>query len=222
MKTAIILGATGLTGSILLKKLLKDERYSKVKVFSRRTSGVKHPKIEEYIEDLFEPEKFADDFIGDEVFCCIGSTKKKTPEEEIYRKVDYGIPVTAAKLAKENGISTFLVISALGADPESKFFYNRTKGEMENAVLQEKLPETYIFQPSLIGGKREEKRTFEYLWKKIMTIGDHLLMGPLKKFQSIHPETIATAMVHVASSKYPEKIISSEEIKKIAKEWKDA
>lgn len=216
MKTAIILGATGLTGGILLDKLLQDERYSRIKLFSRSPIGVKNGKIEEHLVDLFELELYKDDFIADEVFCCIGTTQAKTPNEEIYHKIDYGIPISAAKLAKSNGINTFLVISALGADENSRFFYNRTKGEMERDVLAEKIPKTYIFQPSLIAGKREEKRPFENAWKQVMKVGDHLLVGPLKKYRSIHPESIARAMVYVANNLYSAIKIESKEIREIA------
>lgn len=220
MKTAILLGATGLTGSTLLEKLLDDDRYSKIKLFSRSPIGVKNDKIEEHLIDLFELEKYETEFTGDEVHCCIGTTQAKTPDEETYHKIDYGIPVAAAKLAKKNNIRAFLVISALGADPESKFFYNRTKGEMEKDVLAQNIAETYIFQPSLIGGKREEKRPFEAAWKQVMKLGDHLLVGPLKKYRSIHPATIADAMIYVANHKYAATKIESREIAEIAESFR--
>ena len=101
MKTAIVLGATGLTGSILLNKLLKDAEYKTVIIFTRRSVGFQNQKLEEHIIDLFELEKYTELFKADEVYCCIGSTKAKTPDEDIYKKVDYGIPVSAAKLCTE-------------------------------------------------------------------------------------------------------------------------
>ena len=216
MKTAIILGATGLTGGILLQKLIKDNRYEKIRLFSRHSANVSHPKVEEYLVDLFELENFENDFTGDQVFCCVGSTKKKTPDDEVYRKVDYGIPVSAAKLARKNGFESFLVISALGADPNSSFFYNRVKGEMERDVLKQGVKNTYIFQPSLIAGKREEKRPFEAAWKQVMKVGDHLLLGPLKKYRSIHAEKIVDAMIYVANHKYAATRIESKEIREVA------
>lgn len=215
-KTAIILGATGLTGGILLEKLLQDDRYEKIKVFSRQHVSQKHPKIEEFLINLFELEKVGGLFTGDEVFCCVGSTQRKTPDEELYRMVDFGIPATAARLSKLNGIRTFEVISAMGANENSRFFYNRTKGEMEGAVMEHRIENTYILRPSLIGGDRDESRPMEYAWKKIMTLGDHLLVGKLKKYRSIHPETIASAMVYLANAKYASGRIESDEIKKIA------
>lgn len=220
MKTAIILGATGLTGGELLQKLLKDERYERIKLFSRSSTGVKNDKIEEHLIDLFELDKYSNDFTADEVYCCIGTTQAKTPNEDTYYRIDHGIPVAAAKLAKENNIPRFLVISALGADVKSRFFYNKTKGEMERDVLSQKIPETYIFQPSLIAGNREEKRPFEAAWKKVMEVGNHLLVGPLKKYRSIHAGTIADAMIYVANNKYAGTRIESREIREIAESYR--
>lgn len=220
MKTAIILGATGFTGGKLLQRLLKDERYSTIKLFSRSSVKISDPKIEEHLIDLFELEKYEHIFMGNEVFCCIGTTKAKTPDEDTYRKIDYGIPVAAARLAKKNGIPKFLVISALGADADSGIFYNKTKGEMERDVLEQNIPGTYIFEPSLISGDRNEKRFFESLGKQVMKVGNFFLFGPLKKYRSIHPETIALAMIKVANEQYDKKRIESDEIKKIAKQEK--
>jgi len=149
-KTAILLGATGLTGRYLLEALIKDEDYSLIKVFSRRSTGVKSPKVEEHLIDLLELSKYESLFKADVIFCCIGTTKAKTPDSETYKKIDFGIPVTAARLAKKNNIPAFLVISALSANPNSRIFYNRVKGEMQHAILEQDIEETYIFQPSLI------------------------------------------------------------------------
>ena len=156
-KTAIILGATGLTGSILLEKLIHDDRYKTIKLFSRKVIDGLPSKVIQYAGNLFELEGFKVDFTGDEVYCCIGTTAKKTPDKKIYTAIDYGIPVAAAKLAKENGIPTFLVVSALGANAKSSIFYSKTKGEMERDVLLENIIKTHILQPSIIEGKRKEQ-----------------------------------------------------------------
>lgn len=216
MKTAILLGATGLTGGILLQKLLKDPRYGKIILFSRSSIKIKSSKIQELLVDLFQLEKYREQFKADQVFCCIGTTKSKTPNEETYRSIDYGIPVTAAKLCKDNGISTFAVISALGANPDSGVFYNKVKGEMQRDVLAQKIKNTYIFQPSLIAGERREKRFFENMATQVMKILNYALIGPLEKYRSIHPETIARAMLIVANKGYKKSVIESDEIKKIA------
>ncbi|WP_299433274.1 nucleoside-diphosphate sugar epimerase [uncultured Aquimarina sp.] len=215
MKTAIILGATGLTGGILLRSLLEDDRYAKIKLFSRKTIGISHPKIEEHLINVLQLKTIAANFIADEVFCCIGTTNAKTPDKGLYRSIDYGIPVTAAELCRLNSINTFIVVSALGADSRSNVFYNRTKGEMEEAVLDLEISKTHILQPSLIGGKRNEKRAGEYFFKQLMKIMNPLLIGSLKKYKSINPETIASAMVWLANNEFNRKKIVSDEIKEI-------
>lgn len=215
-KTAIIIGATGLTGGLLLEKLLQDNRYGKVKLFSRSSINIFNPKIEEHLIDLLKLKDHAELYTGDEVFCCVGTTKKKTPEENTYRKIDFGIPVSAATLAKENEIKTIAIVSALGANPDSSIFYSRTKGEMEEAVMDLMIPNTYLLQPALIMGERKEKRGLESLGQKVMKVADYLLIGPMKKYRSIHADTISTAMLYLANHKYSSGRIPSDEIKEIA------
>lgn len=212
-KTGIILGATGLTGGLLLSDLLNSESCDKVKSFSRSTVGFSHPKMEEHLVDLFELSSCVESFTGDVVFCCIGTTKAKTPDKEMYVKIDRGIPVAAAKLAKANSIETFIVISAMGADSNSRVFYNKVKGEMEEGVLNQNIPNTYILQPSLIGGKRSEKRLGEQLAKFFFGVFSFLIP---KKYQMIAPEVIAIAMQKLAINGADEPRISSNMIQNIA------
>lgn len=212
-KTAIILGATGLVGGKLLDLLLKDDRYTTLKLFSRSSCKITDPKIEEHLGDLFDMEQFAKEFTADVVFCCVGTTKAKTPNKETYRKIDYGIPVAATKLAKQNNISTFEVISAMGANPDSSTFYNKVKGEMERDVLAEGVANTYILQPSLIGGDRNEKRFGERMAQFFMGVFGFLIP---KQYKVIEPETIAQAMLKVAEKGYKNNQIPSDKIKEIA------
>lgn len=215
-KTAILLGITGLIGNALAKNILEDSRYDKLISFHRRKSGIVHPKLEEHIVDLFELEKYAEQFKGDVVFCCIGTTQAKTDGKETYKKIDYGIPVAAAKLSAYNNIPKFIAISALGANPSSSVFYNKTKGEMERDVLKQNVNETYFLQPSLLAGDREEQRTLEKLAIGAFKVLNPLLIGPLKKYQSIKPEPIVATMQYLAFNTYSEIRIESDEIKKIA------
>ena len=217
-KTAIILGATGLTGSILTQKLIEDVSFEKIKLITRRPANFTNPKIEEIQCDVLQLESIAHQFTGNVVFCCIGTTAAKTPDKKLYHQIDYGIPVQAAQLAKEHRCNTFIVISSLGAHPESRIFYNRTKGRMEKDVLAINIPNTYILQPSLIGGHRDEKRSGEYLMKVLMKIINPLLFGKLKKYRTIQPKAIATAMIHLAKNTHTFDTITieSDQIKKIA------
>jgi uncharacterized protein YbjT (DUF2867 family) len=212
-KTAIILGATGLTGSILLKKLLKDPAFEKIILFSRRSAEENSPKIEEHLIDMFQLEKHSEAFKANVVLCCIGTTKAKTPDKETYKKIDYGIPITAARLTKQNGIETFIVISAMGADENSGIFYNKTKGEMQRDVLKQQIKNTYILQPSLIVGNRDEKRSGEKVAAFFMKIFGFLVP---KKYKMIKAETIAEAMQVLEKQGFSKKQITSNEIKQIA------
>ncbi len=211
-KTAIILGATGLTGSLVLDQLLSDDRYDTVKLFSRSSCGIEHEKIQEFLGDLLEMEQFKADFTGDEVYCCIGTTKKKTPDKELYRAIDFGIPATAAQLAKENHVQGFAVVSALGANSKSLFEYNRIKGDMEKAVKESGIKSTYILQPSLIVGDRNEHRSGEGFAAGLFRFLKPIMIGPLKKYRAVEAKDIAAKMIAVLNSGVPSQTIPSQEI----------
>lgn len=216
-KTAIILGASGLTGNHILQKLIKDTRYDNIKLFSRSKINGLPNKVNQFVGDLLKLEAFKADFTANEVYCCIGTTAKKTPDKTLYKQIDYGIPVAAAKLAKENNISTFLVISAMGATINSNVFYNKTKGEMEQDVVQENIENTYVLRPSLIGGDRNEQRLLEKIGLTVFKLIEPLFIGKLKEYEIINAETIAQAMINLANNTPKnEVIITSNEIKKLS------
>ena len=206
-KTAIIIGATGLTGSYLLQKLIEDDRYGIIKLFSRSKIEELPSKVQQFIGDLLKLEQFKADFTADEVYCCIGTTLKKTPNKTLYKKIDCGIPVAAAKLSKANNIKTFLVISAMGANKKSSVFYNKTKGEMEHHVLQENVKNTFILRPSLIGGERNQYRVLEKIGLIVFKIIQPLFIGKLKKYKIVKAETIAQAMINIANTTNHSKVI---------------
>ena len=215
-KTAIILGASGLTGAIVLEKLLNDERYNTVKLFSRNKIEGLPSKVKQYVGDLLELKSFKKEFTGDEVYCCIGTTAKKTPDKTLYKAIDYGIPVAAAILTKENDINTFTVVSSIGANVKSSVFYSNTKGEMERDVLSKKIENTFILQPSIIGGNRKEQRLGEKIALIIFNIVQPLFIGKLKKYKITEAEYIAQAMINLTNSNSTKKIITSDKIKEIA------
>lgn len=217
-KSAIILGASGLTGGLLLDELLSDTEFKEVTLFSRSSVNKKHPKLTEHLVDLFELKNHASSFNADVVFCCIGTTKKKTPNQERYHKIDFGIPVTAAQLCKQNDIPSFLVISAMGANKSSAIFYNKTKGEMEEAVLEAGIEQTHILRPALITGNREESRRGERFAQFLFKGIDWLMIGPLKKYRSVPAIKIAKAMIHLSKFPADHSIINSAQIHQIAKQ----
>lgn len=214
-KTAIIIGATGLTGDILLKKLLIDQRYDKIKIFTRKPLRLENKKVTEILCNLLELDNYKENFFGNEVFCCIGTTTKKTPDKELYKKIDYGIPVSAAKLCIDNGIKTFAVMSSMGANAKSSIFYNGTKGEMEQAVLELNIENTYILRPSMIGGNRNEFRIAEKIGSILMKVLNPIFIGTLRKYRIIDADIIANAMIELANNDVDEQIIESDQIHRI-------
>jgi uncharacterized protein YbjT (DUF2867 family) len=215
-KTAIILGASGLTGAIVLEKLLNDDRYDSIKLFSRKRIDGLSSKVKQYIGDLLSIETFKKDFTGDDVYCCIGTTAKKTPNKIEYKAIDYGIPVAAASLAKANKINTFVVVSSIGANSKSSAFYTRTKGEMERDVLSKKVKYTYFLRPSIINGNRKEQRLGEKIGLIVFKIFQPLFLGKLNKYKITEAEHIAQAMINLANSSSQEIIITSNKIKEKA------
>lgn len=212
MRTAIVLGATGLTGKLLVSQLIADESYSRIKLFTRRKSDFNSSKIDEFVGDVIDLDRFKSDFAADVVFCCIGTTAAKTKDRAVYKQIDFGIPVKAAALCKENGIDTFIVVSAMGADAKSGIFYNRTKGEMEQAVLASGVKNCYILRPSLIKGNRDETRLGETIASGIMSVANVFMVGKWRKYRAIEAKTIALGMIHVAKDGYSENIIESDKI----------
>lgn len=216
-KTAIVIGATGLTGGLLMKELIRDERYTNIKLLTRRNSGFQGEKIEEHIVDLLDYNSWTDLVSGNDLFCCIGTTRKKTPDLDKYREIDFGIPYHAAKSCKLNGVDTFSVVSAIGANSKSSIFYNRLKGEMEEAVQDEGPDRVYIMRPSIIDGDRGEKRFLEQFGLGVFRVLGFLLIGKLKKYKLIHARDIAMGMITVANSGQKSAVFESDEIKELVK-----
>ena len=196
MKTALLVGATGLVGGFVLEQLLEDASFDKVTVLSRKTLGNNHPKLKEVLVNFDELEKYADDIKADVVFCCLGTTIKTAGSQEAFKKVDYEYPLRVAEIAKQNGTKNYLLVSALGSSKSSIIFYNRVKGEVEDAIGKLNFDAFHILQPSLIIGERKESRMGEGIAQKLSPVYDAVMFGPLTKYKSIKAEQIAKAMVY--------------------------
>lgn len=202
-RTAIVFGATGLIGSHLLNRLLADDSFSAVKAVVRRPLPLQHLKLEQIIGDYDSLSGQQDKLCADIVYCCIGTTRKKTPDKKAYYQVDHDYPVLAGRLMKERGASQFHLVSAISADETSGNFYLRMKGETERDLRAMKYESLYIYRPSLLTGHRSEGRPAESLAVPIMAIINPLLMGSLKKFRSIPAVAVADTMIR--KSKTPHK-----------------
>ena len=195
-KTAVLLGATGLTGNCLLSLLLEDERYEKVRAIVRKPISITHPKLEIKIIDFSNKSQYRDAVgTGDIIFCCVGATMKNVKGDKIlYRKIDYDIAVDAARFGSENSFSHYILISAIGANVKSSNFYVKLKGEVEDAVQAFPYTSIYIFRPSLLMGSRKENRTGEKIFQAIIPVFSFLMIGSLQKYKPIHIAILARAM----------------------------
>jgi len=201
--TAVVLGATGLTGNLVLEELLKDENFVTVRVLTRRKINRSHPKLQQEIVNFNDMDDYTQKFgEGDVIFSCVGTTQKKVKgNKTLYEDIDFGIPVNAAKIGISKNYKKFLVVSAIGANENASNFYLKLKGKTEKALKEIPFVSLSIFQPSLINGKRNENRTGEAIAQTVMDLLSFLLLGPLEKYRSIGANNIARAMVNESKQK---------------------
>lgn len=197
-RTALLVGASGLVGGHCLELLLDDEDYEKVVTLGRRDIGVNHIKLEQHLIDFDRLSEYADLFNAKDVFCCLGTTIKKAGSEEAFRRVDFGLPHELAKIASAKGAKQFLLVSSLGADASSRIFYNRVKGDLEEAISSIRFDGVGIFRPSLLLGHRTEFRFGERIAEKTSRLFSFLFVGRLAKYRPIHARMVAAAMVKIA------------------------
>ncbi|MGD7052477.1 NAD(P)H-binding protein [Sutcliffiella horikoshii] len=194
-RSALLIGASGLVGAYVKEEILQNSYYTHLTTFVRNYTNKVHPKLTEVKIDFENMSDYKEHFKVEDLFICLGTTKKKAGTKERFRKVDYDYVVEAAGLAKENGVTKIAVVSAIGADEHSRFFYNQVKGEMEQAVSAVGITSTYFFRPSLLLGDRNEFRLGERVGEVLGTAIQPLLRGKLQKYRSVHGQTVAKAMV---------------------------
>ncbi|MFH1118751.1 MAG: NAD(P)H-binding protein [Bacteroidota bacterium] len=209
---AVIFGSSGLTGRFLTELLLKDNRYEQLTLFVRREVKVYHGKIRQI---KFEPgkiEQISSEISGDQVFCCLGTTIKKAGTKESFFDTDHNLIVDIAKSSSKNRIPVFTVISSVGANPESRSFYLKTKGLTERALQIFEFECLNIMRPSMLLGLRHERRPVEEVGKVIFNSLGFLMIGSLKKYRPIHAETVAKAMISAANKYKGINILESDKI----------
>jgi uncharacterized protein YbjT (DUF2867 family) len=194
MKTALLAGSTGLIGKQLLQLLLESSRYSKVIALTRQDLPA-HPKLVQIKTEFEKVSESADDLKADDVFCCLGTTMQKAGSKEKFYKVDFEYPLLLSKITLSLGAKQFLLVSALGADKMSSIYYNKVKGEIEEAIVQVGFETVHIFRPSLLLGPRAEKRAGEDTAKLLYKIFGFLIP---KKYKAIEAVKVARAMIHAS------------------------
>ncbi len=195
MKTSIILlGASGLIGNEVLRLCLENKNISEVKILVRKSLGIENSKLTEIITDFKDFDTLVDKIQGNTLVCCLGTTRKKTPNLEDYRNIDYGITLKVAEIAKQHGIFEVHLISAVGADAKSRIFYNKLKAETEIDLLNLNFEKTAIYRPSLLIGERKEFRFGEKIAQILAPIFDFFL-SKTNKYRSISYQKVAQALV---------------------------
>jgi uncharacterized protein YbjT (DUF2867 family) len=219
-KKALLAGASGLIGSMLLPRLLASDHYQQVTVLVRRRLPMEHPKLSQVEADFERLEAYRELFQVDEVFCTLGTTIKKAGSQAAFEQVDLQYPLQLGRLAKACGVRTFLIVTAMGANAQSPFFYNRVKGRVEEQLCGLGLPALAIFRPSLLLGERQEFRLGERIGAAVSQALAFAFVGPLQKYKPIHGETVAEAMFRVAQGEASAavRVYESAEIAQIARE----
>jgi uncharacterized protein YbjT (DUF2867 family) len=217
-KTALVFGATGLVGSELTNLLLANDHYECVKIFVRKKIDLQHPKLVQVVNDLSNPEEISSEITGDDLYCCLGTTRKKAGSKEAFEWVDLQLPLKVAEIALKNEVRKYLVVSSIGAKPESRNFYLRTKGNMEKGLLAMNFENIGIVRPSILLGQRKERRLGEEAGKIIIRIFSFLFSGPLKKYKGIQAETVARAMIRLANTVNKRVILESHKLQDTGKQ----
>jgi uncharacterized protein YbjT (DUF2867 family) len=195
MKSALVIGATGLVGIEIVRLLCDQPEYKQVHILTRRPVEVDHSKVTQHINNLENLKDLMLDIQIDDAFCALGTTIKTAGSKESFYKIDHDLVVTFAKKAQEMGATGFFVVSSMGADSNASLFYNKVKGQMEESVKKLNFKCLGIFRPSLLLGDRQEKRAGEKFAGFLATTFQFLIPD---KYKAIHVRQVAKKMVQVA------------------------
>ena len=216
MSTAVVFGGTGLVGNHLLKILINDDYYSKVKVFTRSKIEIIHHKLE-IIETNFENiESLKDKISADNCFFCIGTTKKNSPQKLEYQRIEIELPKKIAQICKSNAIRSFIFVSSGFANPNHSGEYLRFKGLVEEELKSLSFENLGILRPSFLLGKRKQFRILETIGIYIFRLLSPFFIGPLKKMKPIHANTVAKAMSNIIKKNLSQVTYESDEIVRIS------
>jgi uncharacterized protein YbjT (DUF2867 family) len=195
-RQAIIFGATGAVGRELLNLCLNGDRYQKVTVIARRAAPVAHDKLDWVEADFDNLNNLApiSGLVDGDAYCCLGTTIKAAGSQAMFRRVDFDYVLNAAKFSNKCAVTNFSMISAVGADQKSSSLYNKTKGEVEQAVMAEQLNALRILRPSLLKGEREEFRLKEVIGNLASLLLTPVFFFGLKKYQPIEIKKLARGL----------------------------
>ncbi|MFN4363922.1 NAD(P)H-binding protein [uncultured Chryseobacterium sp.] len=195
---ALVIGATGATGKDLVEQLLQDRDFEEVHIFVRKPLKIQNDKLKIHVIDFDKPEEWKNIVRGDVAFSCLGTTLKSAGSKEAQRKVDFDYQYEFAKAAKENNVDDYILVSAYGANPKSKIFYSRMKGELEEAVKKLHFEKITIFKPGMLE-RKDSDRTGEVLGSRIIKFANKL--GLLESQKPLPTDVLAKAMINSSKIK---------------------
>ncbi|MDR6458293.1 uncharacterized protein YbjT (DUF2867 family) [Chryseobacterium vietnamense] len=195
---ALVIGATGATGKDLVRQLLNDKEFDEVDIFVRKPVDIQNDKLKVHIVNFEKPEEWKDMVKGDVAFSCLGTTLKDAGSKEAQKKVDFDYQYEFAKAAKDNEVEDYILVSAYGANPQSKIFYSKMKGELEEAVKQLHFNKITIFKPGMLE-RKDSERTGEVLGSRIIKFANKL--GLLESQKPLPTDILAKAMINSSKIK---------------------
>lgn len=195
---ALVIGATGATGKDLVNQLLQDKDFEEVNIFVRKPVDIQNEKLKVHVVNFENPEDWKSKVKGDVAFSCLGTTLKAAGSKEAQRKVDFDYQYEFAKAAKENNVGDYILVSAYGANPKSKIFYSKMKGELEEAVKKLHFEKITIFKPGMLE-RKDSDRTGEVLGSRIIKFANKL--GLLENQKPLPTDVLAKAMINSSKIK---------------------
>ncbi|GEN74663.1 NAD(P)H-binding protein [Chryseobacterium hagamense] len=195
---ALVIGATGATGKDLVNQLLQDQDFDEIQVFVRKPVDIQDDKLKVHVVDFDKPEEWKNKVKGDVAFSCLGTTLKAAGSKEAQRKVDFDYQYEFAKAAKENKVDDYILVSSYGANPKSKIFYSRMKGELEEAVKKLHFNKITVFKPGMLE-RKDSDRPGEVLGSRVIKFANKL--GLLESQKPLPTNVLAKAMINSSKIK---------------------
>ena len=196
---AIVIGASGLVGNLILKEVLNDNYFTEVRIFVRKPTGILNQKVRETVDPLTDIFSLSSEIKGDVLFNALGTTIKQAGSKIEQQRIDRDLPIAFAKIASENGVGIMLNVSSVGAN-KSGGFYLKTKAEMEEGTERFFPQKVFHFRPGFLVGIRKDFRFAEKIGSYVMKIIDPVLIGSSKKYKSMPADKLAKAMVSLSKN----------------------
>ncbi|HRE08287.1 MAG TPA: NAD(P)H-binding protein [Opitutaceae bacterium] len=198
MKSLLLVGVTGLVGQSVLAQALTDPRVAEVVALTRRPLNTPAPsrvRLRNPVVDFDALPDTAEVWAADSVICTLGTTRKQAGSEAAFRKVDFDYPLSIARRARQAGAQAYALNSSLGADPRSRVFYSRTKGELEEALRTCGYPSLTFVRPGLLGGQRSEFRLGERIASLVLRLARPIVP---RRYRVVPAERVAQALLEAA------------------------